>query len=381
MKRSLLRSLVAACSLASSGCAIVDQFGDRAVDYNIEGKKARNQFLLLNIIRSAYHKPMQFSVLTTVTGTATVSGGLSAVLPLGGPESGFQINASPSLLSGGPTFTVANQVDKEFYQGILTPVEKQTIDQLFQAGYPKQLVLTLLVSKISLQRADETKRGRHEFLNQPFGHFADFKKVIGELVNEGITTKRSDATDDIGPPLTSAQAGQMDGISKLTAQGLNLNRTKKFGKSTTSFAYQISKSEVNYRFCFDTMASAVRPSEALHARLLDRIGQSAIDALACDKEEDNAEEPPCGNKTYFVQHRWCTKAGKTKHADALEFTLRSTSSVIYCPGEISRGELKLVDDPRFVAPTLLFRRESGPDEVDILFNLGRETGDPTLTVG
>jgi hypothetical protein len=380
MKRSLIRSLVA-CSLASSGCAVVDQFGNRAVDYNIEGERARNQFLLLNIIRSAYHKPMQFSVLTTVTGTATVSGGLSSVLPLGGPASGYQINPS-NLLSGGPTFTVANQVDKEFYQGILTPVAKQTVDWLFQAGYPKQLVLTLLVSKISFQRADEKKVAQSEFLNHPFGYFQDFQEVIDELVNEGITTKRSDSTDEIGPPLTSAQAAQMDGISKLKAQGLDLDKTKKSGRSTTTSTYQISKSETDYRFCFDTMRSAVSNYKpALHARLLDRIGQSAIDALACNKEQDNAETPPCDNSTNFVQRGSCTKAGNTTHADALEFTFRSTLGVIYYLGEISRGELKLVDDESFVAPTLLFHKKNFPDEVDSLFNLRRATGDPALTVG
>src|ERR1700741_857952 len=114
MKRWLIRNLVA-CSLASGGCAAVDQFGDCAVAYNIEGERARNQFLLLNVIRAAYRKPMEFSVLTTVTGTATAMGGISTVLPLGCPASGYQINPS-SDLSGGPTFTVANQVDQEFYQ-------------------------------------------------------------------------------------------------------------------------------------------------------------------------------------------------------------------------------------------------------------------------
>jgi hypothetical protein len=222
MKRSLVGSLIA-CSLVSSGCAAVDQFGDRAVAYNIEGERTRNQLLLLNVIRSAYRKPMQFSVLTTVTGTATATGGLSAVLPLGGPASGYQINPS-SDLSGGPTFTVANQVDKEFYQGILTPVDKQIIDYLFQTGYPKQLLLTLFVSKISFWRANEKGTPPKDFMNRPDSrYFPYFQEVIGELINEGITTERSESTEEIGPPLTSAQAAQMEGISKLKAQGLDLN--------------------------------------------------------------------------------------------------------------------------------------------------------------
>ena len=247
MKRSLIRSFAVAGSLVSSGCAVVDQFGDRAVDYNIQGERARNQFLLLNIIRSAYHKPMQFSVLTTVTGTATASGGLSSVLPLGGPASGYQINPSSNLLSGGPTFTVANQVDKEFYQGILTPVPIQTIDWLFQAGYPKQLLLTLFVSKISFRRANDKKGAQGEFLNHPNNSLLDFQEVTNELINEGITTESRDFTDEIGPPLTSAQAAQMDGISRLKAQGLDLDKTKS-GNSTKASTYRFRSRRLDIGF-------------------------------------------------------------------------------------------------------------------------------------
>jgi len=205
--------------------------------------------------------------------------------------------------------------------------------------------------------------------------------MIDELVNEGITTEHSDSTDEIGPPLTSTQAAQMDGISKLKAQGLDLDKTKNSGRSATPSTYQISKSKTEYRFCFDTTHNAVNNYTAtLHARLLSRIGQSAIDALACDKEEKTVEKPACGNKTNFVQRGSCTKAGKPKHADALKLTFRSTFGVIYYLGEISRGELKLIDNESFVKPTLLFHQKSG-DEVDSLFNLNRATGDPALTVG
>jgi hypothetical protein len=375
MKRSLIRSFAVAGSLVSSGCAVVDQFGDRAVDYNIQGERARNQFLLLNIIRSAYHKPMQFSVLTTVSGTATASGGLFSVLPLGGPASGYQINPSSNLLSGGPTFTVANQVDKEFYQGILTPVPIQTIDWLFQAGYPKQLLLTLFVSKISFRGANEKKGSQGEFLNHPNNSFLDFQEVTNELVNEGITTESSDSTDEIGPPLTSAQAAQMGGISRLKAQGLDLDKTES-GNSTKASTYQISKSKTGYRFCFDTMHKG--SNAVLHANLLNRISQSAIDAHACQKAGDEVEKRPCDKKTEFAQRGSCIKAGNAKHADEFTFTIRSTLGIIYYLGEISRGNLRLVDAAGFVEPILSF---PGSDKPDRLVNLRKATGDPALTVG
>jgi hypothetical protein len=370
MKRSLITSLFA-CSLASSGCAVVDQFDDRAVAYNIQGERARNQFLLLNVIRSAYRKPMQFSVLTTVTGTATVTGGVSSVLPLGGPASLYQLNPS-SDVSGGPTFTVANQVDKEFYQGILTPVEMETVDSLFQAGYPKQLLLTLFVSKISFARADQEPR-----INRPDQrYFPDFQEMINELVNEGITTEAFKSSDEIGPPLTRSQAAQMEGISKLKAQGLDLERTKALsGKSLT---YQISKSKTEYRFCFDTVHHDPCYDWDLHAKLLTRISQSALDAHACGKAQDEVE---CDDEAQFGRHRSCNSAGKATRPEGFNVAIRSTLAIIYYLGEISRGTLGLADGD-FEEPTLLFRdrRMRCSSKPNRVFSLFRATGDPALTV-
>ena len=374
MKQWLICNLVA-CSIASGGCAVVDQFGDRAVAYNIEGERARNQFLLLNVIRAAYRKPMEFSVLTTVTGTATAMGGISTVLPLGGPASGYQINPS-SDLSGGPTFTVANQVDQEFYQGILNPVAKQTIDLFFQAGYPKQLLLTLFVSKISFSRADEKGAPPEEFRNRANNRdFPKFQAAINELINEGITTESIESTHDIGPPLTSMQAAQLDGISKLKAQGLDLD--KKPGKFSK---YQISESKTEYRICFDTTVHQRNPcyNPDLHASLLTRVSQSAIDAHACGKAQDEME---CHDPTKFAHNRSCNNVDKPTPPEKFNFTIRSTLAIIYYLGEISRGKVGLADQD-FVAPTLVFRDPGNrclPSH-ESLFSLLKATGDPALTV-
>ena len=331
---------------------------------------------------------MQFSVLTTVTGTATVTGGLLAVLPLGGPASGYQINPS-SDFSGGPTFTVANQVDKEFYQGILTPVDNKTIDYLFQAGYPKQLLLTLFVSKISFPRTDESGAPPKDFLNRPdcpradqkgeflnradCRYFPYFQEVIGELINEGIRTERSESTEEIGPPLTSVQAAQMDGISKLTAEGLNLDKTKKSGKPST---FQISKSKIEYQFCFATMHKG--HDKFLHEKLLNLISLSEIDAHACVKKHNEVENLTCDHRRKFDQNEVCDNT-KAKRHEKFELTIRSTLGIIYYLGEIARGNFRPVPE-HFEAPTLLFPEDLAHPGPDKLFTLSMATGDPALTV-
>jgi hypothetical protein len=56
------------------GCAIVDNYSWRAVDYNKEAEQAQEEVLLLNIIRASLRRPMQFTALQSVTGSASVAG-------------------------------------------------------------------------------------------------------------------------------------------------------------------------------------------------------------------------------------------------------------------------------------------------------------------
>jgi hypothetical protein len=379
MKIPLAASLSLACLFAVTGCAVVDKFGDRAVSYNIQAAQARNQFLLLNIIRSAYRKPLQFSVLTTVTGTATVSGALGGVVPFGGPASGYSINSSSSTVSGGPTFTVANQVDKEFYQGILTPVAMQTVDWYVQAGYPKQLLLTLFVSRISYRRADEPLGMLHTIINQPNAGYADFQALVDELINEGITTESVESKSEIGPALTGAEAAHIDGVSKLKTAGLDLDKSKTDAKTP----YQISKTKTGYRFCFDPARKEAAATTELHHQLVARIGEAAIETHACGYEKSDDDKPACAKNQKPTPHKPCATSDDAKRVAALEFTIRGTLGIIYYLGEIARGDLRLdPDDPRgagFVRPYLTFHGPNA-DETDVLFELRPAKGDPDLTV-
>ena len=65
-RRGVLAAAIA--SLALAGCAIVDKYSDRAVEYNLQAEKTQQQNLLLNIIRASLRRPMQFTGLTSITG-------------------------------------------------------------------------------------------------------------------------------------------------------------------------------------------------------------------------------------------------------------------------------------------------------------------------
>lgn len=167
MKRQLGR---AACVLTLLwvpglfGCAIIDNYSGRAVDYNREAEQAQEQILLLNIVRASLRRPMQFTSLSSVTGSGSISGSVA-----GGGTNVKQmpfISQFPSIdpktatnaishivtgtvsgnasLGGTAAFTVPVLDTQEFYQGILTPIPLQAFDYYLQLGISARAALRSL---------------------------------------------------------------------------------------------------------------------------------------------------------------------------------------------------------------------------------------------
>jgi hypothetical protein len=320
-----------------TSCTVVDQFSDRATIYNVETEKTRTHGLILNIIRSAYRKPLQFIDVPTITGQALATGSVGTVLPLGGPEAGYQINPS-AMFSGGPTFNVSALNTKEFYLGILNPLSMQVVAFYTQEGYPPKLLLTLFVNKITISDSGIART----FVNRitPTQDFVKFQKVLDELIDTGLTTKKVESTQQIGPPLTPSQVATLEGISKLQAQGLDLVKTEDPNGRIT---YQVVQNQTQYVFCFDASLAQGRTE----------LPDDLVKSHRCDKAYD--------------------KAG-SGNTDELTLSTRSTEGIIYYLGEVARAELDLAGQGTFV-PKLRIRNEE-----DTLFTLRRGKGDESLSV-
>ncbi len=158
--------LIAAC-VGLSGCAIVDQYSGRAIVYNLEAEQAQDQALLLNIVRAYLHRPMQFTTVSSITGSAVVSGGTQYSLPTNVPfrpptQGATGIASFPALptwqfsgsMSGGPVFTIPVLDTQEFYDGILKAIPGQLWDLYIQANYPGDLLFNLFVMKAVMHRED-----------------------------------------------------------------------------------------------------------------------------------------------------------------------------------------------------------------------------------
>jgi hypothetical protein len=164
-QHSIAKLMLLAALSCLMGCAVVDQYSGRAVVYNVEAEQAQEQALLLNVARAYLRHPMQFTSVSTITGSASASGGVQYTLPVNVPfrpvTNGSSIAAFPALptwtlnggMSGGPTFTVPVLDTQEFYDGIMKPITGQMYDLYIQGDYPRDLLFNLFVSKVTMTLA------------------------------------------------------------------------------------------------------------------------------------------------------------------------------------------------------------------------------------
>lgn len=328
--RRLLAMLGAA---VLAGCAAVDQFGDRATVYNLEAEKARTQGLLLNVLRSAFRKPLQFIDVPTISGQGSASGGLGSLLPLAGPASTYQLNPTATL-SGGPTFNVTVLDTKEFYSAILAPLPMQTMSYYIGVGYPRKLLFTLFFQRVAITGFGDDRPLGDNVRRQ--GDFERFQALLDDLVNAGLTTEPVTETQKIGPPLP-ARPRSVEDIVKLQKEGLDVT-----GPGHGA-GYQVFRNQQIFAFCFDRHLAGGAS----------RLSPAFIHDHRCGRPKD--ERPT--------------------QAASLKITPRSTEGIIYFLGEIARVELGLSGEPAYT-PKIRVRE----DEEDTLFALRRESADPSLTV-
>src|SRR4051812_37681881 len=82
--QEIARKVVTLFTAASvSGCAAVDNFSPRALQYNDEASYTKSSTILMNIVRAAERRPLQFTEYTSAVGQANVSGQIGAAVPLG----------------------------------------------------------------------------------------------------------------------------------------------------------------------------------------------------------------------------------------------------------------------------------------------------------
>jgi hypothetical protein len=347
------------------GCAIVDDYGSRAIEYNEQTATAKSSTVLLNILRAAYHEPLQFTDLSTVTGTASASAGINASIPfkIGGAHFTAPniLTLTPSTsVSGGPNFSVANLNTQEFYQGLQSPISARLISNYEAAGVPPIVLLPLFLSYIEVDESDKIKLLHN---SGSWTSYQAFLSATQSLIVQGLHLEdRDKPAEFIGPSLSREEASDpklLSGLVQAIAAGsssstggssptggssLSLKEVKKEDWGSSTARYRLSKPGTkSTHFClrptttpFKDPAYTVSPKYTgkllpVEIPIVFGYGAPELTAKTCycaaaesaDKSSDKASAPRCAG------------------GNELKTSTRSLEGIFFFLGEIVRNELGL----------------------------------------
>jgi hypothetical protein len=314
MRRWKRTCVVAAVPLMMSalvGCAIVDDFSGRAVDYNLEAEQVQEQTMLLNVVRASLRRPMQFTGLQSITGTASVSGNSTLSVPFGPAGHRPPKSLSPDVfglsgtVSGGPSFIVPVLDTQEFYEGILNPISLQIFDYYLEQGFPPEVLFDLFVSRVVVTWAQNSQGPGNvaptdtdcarstsnannggvtvstpgvapkcidiTYLNTVANDadFDQFQAIVDLLFAEGLSTEHVESTSSFGPPILAKNLQPTDGADNsrqaaelIQAYASAVQAGLKVSKSGPQ-DYQLEKNATSYRFCFRDFGAIPKGSPLL----------------------------------------------------------------------------------------------------------------------
>jgi len=204
-------TLVAACS------AVDNAIDPRYDSINRGTANARNESILLNIVRASHNAPLNFVAFSRVSGTTQISG--NAALPnfLVGPYTkppiapgaaipGYSTLSSPARDvifnkdNLGASTTATNNFDispletRDFYQGLLRPVDLLVLNYFLRQGYSRELLFWLFVESVRQSGVGP----QVEFLNDPdekracvtvLGQERCFRHMVDIAIASGLTVE------------------------------------------------------------------------------------------------------------------------------------------------------------------------------------------------
>ncbi len=370
--------------LALTGCEVVDYFAPRAIAYNQQAEDIKESVLMLNVMRAAYREPLQFTDFTQVTGQTSLSGTAAFSLPFSPSPATFPHadTASPAAtLSGTQAFSVANLDTQEFYQGILSPIPITSIDYYLEQGFPKALLLTLVIGRIDIALNDDTPLA---FYNNYFGdHYSNFEQVVGALADLGLSSEVVKTITNVGPPIPAADIASLRALAPL-AEGAALKRftttsdpdltaseKAELARRGVTEYFRLQQTTRESRFCIDPDLQALpAASRTLIALGVLPPGDTIIGPpLGASAGAVEAAAERCGASPYLrmkatERHAYAEPAncfpalvrtadGTTRTVTLqVNFTVRSVEGIIYYLGELARGELDIGVSQRLAPPQI-----------------------------
>jgi hypothetical protein len=202
---TLYVALAAACM---GGCGVVDTIHPRHETINFTTERARNESILLNIIRASQDIPLNFVAFSSIAGTSQLGASVGLPGATFAPHVTPTIDIGASTLSGSGTastqFSISTFETKDFYNALLRPVDLPTLSYFIRQGYPRELLFWLFTDSV-----EEVVMGRsYEYKYFPGHPEKSCHTVLG---------RRKCATDMIATAVALGLSVETRTINKPTA--------------------------------------------------------------------------------------------------------------------------------------------------------------------
>lgn len=312
--------------LATAGmlcaCSTVEQLADRHTDANQVQAEATNQQLLLNVVRASLREPMHFSRIPEVALPLASTSLAGLTIPFGNGTN-KEYTLSGQATASAQTVRVVPQDSQEFTQGLLQPVSAGLLAYHLDQGWPRRLVLTLMVERVIVKTSDgELVLDGHTLAAgedaadaraQAFYRWLDAVARLAPAIEPG-----EDEVKAAGPAMAAASAAsQLAGLAALRASGAQLKETTSGWQPVATRS--TSRLRVRDPACLARLSAALAADQRLvkvkGALARPRLGSAAPDSVVLSMDHT---------------------AG-TSAAGAFALILRSPSAMIYHMGELLRS--------------------------------------------
>jgi hypothetical protein len=186
-----LRVAFAGACLAGllGACSVIDPVDTRYDTVSRSLAKARNESILLNLIRASHDYPLSFVTVANVTPSLTNTSTFGLPTFLFGPNIGAPTTTSVftpgrDVIFGNTTasnatavstnFNVSTQETSTFYEGFLKPIDLQVLDYFIRQGYSRELLFWLFTDSV------EITIGRAKTMGTRYNPPEDFGCIRGD---------------------------------------------------------------------------------------------------------------------------------------------------------------------------------------------------------
>jgi hypothetical protein len=142
-----------------SACAVVDPVHPRSDTIDRSLERARNESILLNIVRASHQWPLNFTAIAQVSPSAMnqTTLGLPNFLTGPGPvplppgrDVIFDNNSFSNALTVSSNFSISSLNTGTFYRGLLNPVDLHDLNYFIRQNYPRELLFWLFTDTVEL---------------------------------------------------------------------------------------------------------------------------------------------------------------------------------------------------------------------------------------